>query len=215
MFETIDSTFIILYGMMTGQYYTEEFESSSLLMALNVLYMFLMAIIMLNILIAIVSDSYDAAMIRARALFTRAKFEFAAEQVAMRDALGWGFGSDGGASKVSTSLLHVDLNDDENQTETEWMGRALDMEHRVKKVVDRSKEEIKADVDVLRSDMESRVEKIVANSKHELKSEVDALRSDVSTLHTDVGQIRSDIQIMLDMMRTMVDSNAGRGGETS
>merc|ERR1712023_395540 len=46
-------------------------------------YMLLMTIIMLNVLIAIVSDSYDSVMIRSKKLFLRAKFQIVADMMLM------------------------------------------------------------------------------------------------------------------------------------
>merc|ERR1711998_41535 len=46
-----------------------------------VLFTFMVMVLLLNMLIAIVSDSYDYAMIRSKQLFLRARIELAAELV--------------------------------------------------------------------------------------------------------------------------------------
>ena len=135
VYESPVETLLMLYGMMIGEYSVDEFRSSPFMMILNVGYMFIMTIVMLNILIAIVSDSYEAAMIRSKAMFVRAKFELAAELVAVREALGWKFSESGLRSDYSyTKLLSVNVDDTDD--ENEWMGRALDMEMRVRTIVE-------------------------------------------------------------------------------
>jgi chromosome segregation ATPase len=113
------------------------------------------------------------------------------------------------------------------------MGRALDMEHRVKKVVgnskdelksemEKSKDELKANVDALRSDIESRVEKTVANSKDELKSEMDAmreetvsLRAEVTAMHGTQEKLLADVGTMLTMMKALTEEKEGREETTA
>ena len=64
--------------MMFGEFAPEYFHTSFSL-ALGFLYMFIVVIIMLNVLIAIVSDSYDAAMAKSDELYWRAKYELITE----------------------------------------------------------------------------------------------------------------------------------------
>ena len=80
-FSSIENIFLMLFGMLLGEYYLEEFDQSWLLLALKIFFMFLMTIIMLNILIAVVSDSYENAITRARKLYLRALFQMTANHV--------------------------------------------------------------------------------------------------------------------------------------
>ena len=74
-----------LVGMTLGEYDAniDDYSESWLLLIYFMSYMFLMTIIMLNILIAIVSDSYDSVMIRSKKLFLRAKFLIVADMMLM------------------------------------------------------------------------------------------------------------------------------------
>ena len=78
-FATVTSTLQTLYMMMLGDFNPEHFNGDYLPLALGFLFMFIVVIIMLNVLIAIVSDSYDAAMSKSDELFWRAKFELITE----------------------------------------------------------------------------------------------------------------------------------------
>ena len=80
-FSSIKNIFFMLFGMLLGEYYLEEFDHSWLLLALKIFFMFLMTIIMLNILIAVVSDSYENAITRARKIYLRALFQLTANHI--------------------------------------------------------------------------------------------------------------------------------------
>jgi len=66
-----------------------EWFSSPLLVVLFVSYACLVTILLLNILIAVVSDSYEYAQIRSRVLFRRARLELAAELEALTPLFSW------------------------------------------------------------------------------------------------------------------------------
>ena len=82
-FSSVKSTLYLLFGMLIGEYHVEQFEQTWLLMSLNLAFMFMMTIVMLNMLIAIISDSYDAAIARSKSLYLRAKFQTTADMVLM------------------------------------------------------------------------------------------------------------------------------------
>ena len=67
-----------LLGDFDRDVYGTPFE-----VALFVSYTFLVVIVMLNVLIAVISDSYDYAQIRAAKLFVRTRVEIAAELVGL------------------------------------------------------------------------------------------------------------------------------------
>ena len=84
-FQTVGDTLFTMYRVMLGDYsdeWSDAFESkasSQYTKIVFVVYMFLGTIVMLNVLIAVVSDSYDGAIARARGLFLRARLQFVAE----------------------------------------------------------------------------------------------------------------------------------------
>ena len=77
-FETGSVTIMTLYGMVLGNYEYDDFTDRFTL-CLSIFYMLLVVIVMTNVLIAIVSDSYDSAMVRSSELFWRARLELVAE----------------------------------------------------------------------------------------------------------------------------------------
>jgi hypothetical protein len=77
-FATIGGTMGSLYSMMLGNYDPEDFVDYYQYW-ISVVFMFMIVIVMLNVLIAIVSDSYDAAMVKSTELFWRARLELVAE----------------------------------------------------------------------------------------------------------------------------------------
>ena len=82
-FESIKNLALRLIGMTLGEYDVDDYSDSLLMMTYFLSYMLLMTIIMLNVLIAIVSDSYDSVMIRSKKLFLRAKFQIVADMMLM------------------------------------------------------------------------------------------------------------------------------------
>ena len=77
-FDTIGSTGVALYSMMLGDYDPDQFESKYAYF-LSAAFMFIVVVVMLNVLIAIVSDSYDNAMVRSNELFWSARLSLVAE----------------------------------------------------------------------------------------------------------------------------------------
>jgi len=67
-----------LYQMMLGEYERDNFPDIFTTL-LSFLFMVLVVVVMMNVLIAIVSDSYDNAMVRSNELFWRARLELVAE----------------------------------------------------------------------------------------------------------------------------------------
>ena len=82
-FASIKNLALRLVGMTLGEYDVDDYSESWLMLTYFMSYMLLMTIIMLNVLIAIVSDSYDSVMIRSKKLFLRAKFQIVADMMLM------------------------------------------------------------------------------------------------------------------------------------
>ena len=82
-FESIKNLALRLIGMTLGEYDVDDYSESWLMLTYFMSYMLLMTIVMLNVLIAIVSDSYDSVMIRSKKLFLRAKFQIVGDMMLM------------------------------------------------------------------------------------------------------------------------------------
>merc|ERR1712196_540546 len=82
-FASIKNLALRLVGMTLGEDDVDDYSESWLMLTYFMSYMLLMTIVMLNVLIAIVSDSYDSVMIRSKKLFLRAKFQIVADMMLM------------------------------------------------------------------------------------------------------------------------------------
>ena len=161
-FWSVEETLVSVYRMMIGDFERDWFSSMFMLL-LFLGYTFIVMILMLNILIAVVSDSYDYAVIKSRQLFCRARLELAAELDVMFSGscqggsryspLGEGAPPNGLVSLGESILSRVSESikmsrpldaDDENDAADDWLGRALDMERRTKKLVDASEARLAA-----------------------------------------------------------------------
>lgn len=85
-FATVAETLISVYRLMIGDFEREWFQTP-FLVALFLAYTFIVMILLLNILIAVVSDSYDFAIVRSNVLFRRARLDLAAELEALSGLL--------------------------------------------------------------------------------------------------------------------------------
>merc|ERR1711998_428232 len=79
-FGSFGETMLTMFNMgMLGDFDRDVFGDDIVAVALFVCFIILVVIMMLNVLIAIVSDSYENAMVRSRQLFLRSRLELAAE----------------------------------------------------------------------------------------------------------------------------------------
>ena len=76
-----------MYSVLVGDVALEYFQSSDALVTVFVFFSFFSIIILLNILIAIIIDSYDSSKQRSREIFYRARIEYAAHLVARKQFL--------------------------------------------------------------------------------------------------------------------------------
>jgi len=80
---------IMFYSVLAGDVALEvfEFQSSQVMVAIFVFFSFFSIIILLNVLVAIVIDSYERSKQRSREIFCRARIEYAAHLVARKQFL--------------------------------------------------------------------------------------------------------------------------------
>jgi hypothetical protein len=95
--------YLKVYFVMLGQdwlFDREDFRLIPLLVFIG--FSFLIAIVLLNVLIAIIGDSYERCLLRSRHLFGRARIVLLAELVALRDL----FHEPGEANASDNSTCH-------------------------------------------------------------------------------------------------------------
>ena len=148
--------------MMAGDFerswfLTDSDEIDHTAVSVFVAYQFLINIVLLNVLIAVVSDSYDYAQIRAAKLFMRARIELAAELVAIGAAKSLAM-TGATPKKGAPQLLRTILkplesflrtttdNEEETSGDDEWQGRALDQERRTQNIVKENVAMLKTDL---------------------------------------------------------------------
>ena len=166
-FSTFGETLLTMYRMMLGDFERDWFSSKSETVAvvtvmLFIIFTFMVMVLLLNMLIAIISDSYDYAMIRAEQLFLQARIDLAAELVAVGVAtsdakdyawipnLRW-FDS---VFRFSRKVDDGEEDPDAHLFEEEWAGRALDQERRTKEAVQASKVVVLERIDGLEKSVE-------------------------------------------------------------
>lgn len=75
-------TIVRMYSILVGDVELDTFGSSSLMVAVFFFFSFFCMILLLNVLIAIVIESYERTKQRSREIFGRAQVEYAAALVA-------------------------------------------------------------------------------------------------------------------------------------
>ncbi|EEC43260.1 predicted protein [Phaeodactylum tricornutum CCAP 1055/1] len=99
------TSFLSVYTMLLGEVDEDDFESSGVAMALFVIFMFLVVILLANVLIAIVTDSYKVIQYqRAAIVFWTNRLDFVAEMDAIANGP-W-------KSRVKKSLGMLDQDED-------------------------------------------------------------------------------------------------------
>ena len=173
-FSTFGETLLTMYRMMLGDFERDWFSSKEsdtvalVAVMLFIIFTFMVMVLLLNMLIAIISDSYDYAMIRAEQLFLQARIDLAAELVAVGVAtsdaknyawipnLRW-FDS---VFRFSRKVDDDEEDPDAHLFEEEWAGRALDQERRTKEAVQASKVVVLEKIDSRVDGLEKSVEEI-------------------------------------------------------
>jgi len=189
---SIMSCYMMIMGLLERDWF--EVDGAAGLTALSValffIFMFFVVIVMLNVLIAVVSDSYDFAMTKAKQLFLRTRLVLVAELdslgIADEDFLPpWAdkhllrLGRLPGIRYI-TDALHVKTESAAGKNADEWTGRVLHMEHltnnivnkRVTSGVDTIIEQLKAQESRI-LDVEKRIARRIAQQEITRKQEKD------------------------------------------
>lgn len=81
------NSYLRVYALLLGDFELDDFRESSGMTILFVMFTALGVVILLNVLIAVVSDSYERATISSRLLFGRARVTFVAQNQALESFL--------------------------------------------------------------------------------------------------------------------------------
>eukprot|EP00747_Dinoflagellata_sp_TGD_P024946 gnl/TRDRNA2_/TRDRNA2_130900_c1_seq1.p1 gnl/TRDRNA2_/TRDRNA2_130900_c1~~gnl/TRDRNA2_/TRDRNA2_130900_c1_seq1.p1 ORF type:complete len:269 (-),score=33.39 gnl/TRDRNA2_/TRDRNA2_130900_c1_seq1:310-1068(-) len=155
--------FLTVYRMMLGDFSRSWFTSDDWYLQacaeiFFVVFMLIVQIMMLNVLIAVVSESYDIAHVKAHDLYHRSRLNLAAEL----DAMGLTREGLHGLYWVSGWLLRILARDLETGSEEDSIDfevqRAEDIERRTKLIVAESEIRIQESQENMRKDFERRFE---------------------------------------------------------
>lgn len=91
------------YGVLLGDFELQDFKSNNTVLIIFLFFTMLGVIVLLNILIAVVSDSYEKATVGANSLFGRARVGFLAEHIALEHFLQPGSNPLSGITQATSS----------------------------------------------------------------------------------------------------------------
>eukprot|EP00210_Caulerpa_lentillifera_P003430 g3273.t1 len=210
-FETIKSSFeqpqkvlLTLFYAMIGEYETEVYSASGTLSPFIVftfvLYLSIQSIVMFNMLIAIMSDTYDRVKSteEEQLLMGRARFIDACEAALNKNQI----------KKLESDIgkylyVIVPKDDDLSDEMTLWQGRVKTIEENVRKIVTESQatimENMRRDIKLLEDNLESNINTLEENMradmstlednmKRDMQNLEDHMRKDVTHLQTEVKQ---------------------------
>lgn len=80
-------SYLRMYAVLVGDFEVDDYRTTPFIAVLFILFTLLGVIILLNVLIAIVGDSYEKSRVRSAYLFGRARVGFAAEHAALESFL--------------------------------------------------------------------------------------------------------------------------------
>jgi len=177
-FSTPVETLTSAYRLMLGDFERDWFDQP-LTLLMFFAYTFIANIMMLNMLIAVVSDSYECAIIKSKLLFRRARLELVAEFDTMitiwRGSMGGVRAGPGGAyaelqqveraavetpssSWVWRTLAHaIKMGGGDDEGGDEWQGRTLDMEKRIVALIGASETRANVELDARLTASEVRI----------------------------------------------------------
>ena len=190
-FETVRETLLSVFRMMLGDFQrgwfstdNDQIDDASVLVFVT--FVFVCNIVLLNVLIAVVSDSYDYAQTRAANLFLRARIELAAELVAVGAAKHTAGettykGQPGLLRAKLERILRTMSDDDEAPSgESEWLGRALDQERRTQHIVEEN-------VAMLQMDL-ARVETKTERAQQALENKIAKLEEHIIRMESSIAK---------------------------
>lgn len=159
------------FRMMLGDFEREWFDTESLILSfyteiLSMIHSFFVLVIIFNVLIAVVSDSYDYSMTRSRTLYLKARLELTGEFDALHlttqkphwKTINYLLGP-------MIKKLRITPEDETDGEEDNWKGRALDMESRIKTVIEKRCKKLEEQLMQQMIDMEQRMHESIKNEK--------------------------------------------------
>lgn len=201
-FQRIRGAFLSVFRMMLGDFSPTWFEISEepddqwIADGLFCLYMIFVMIFMLNVLIAVVSDSYDCARVKATNLFRRARFEF----VAQLDTIGAtreGLEFLQPVLRPISSLFSKPLPKEGETDEDTWLGHSMEMRRQVAKIVAASEQRTKIDINSLAelsAERAERVENVLSRIQQDHK-ELGSMMTRLLELHGTIPSEHSETSI--------------------
>ena len=197
---SIVADLITLWRIMLGDIEMVWLQSSDVevwTQALFLLYTFVVVIILLNMLIAVVSDSYEHAMMESHNIFLRNRLERAAAISGSNNSVASPFLVERVLRPLLKPLLAAEaaLSDDTSGADDVWVCRALEQEKRTRAVVMEQGKTLAAKVDATESKVESKVDAI----REAMESKVDAVEGKVDA-------IREAMEIKVDALREAMES---------
>ena len=89
-------------------------------------------------------------------------------------------------------------NPNDNDDEDDWLGRALDTERRVKKIVDEMKAELKAEMKAEISATKSEISATKAEMKAEISATKAEMKAEISAIKLEINVIKTEVNSKLD-----------------
>jgi len=85
--ENLLNSYLRMYAVLVGDFEFDDYRTTPFISTLFILFTLIGVIVLLNVLIAIVSDSYEKSLVRSQYLFGRARVSFAAQHAALESFL--------------------------------------------------------------------------------------------------------------------------------
>jgi len=182
-FASTSEAFVTIFRMAIGDFDRDWFrddsaKAASLATALFVAFELLANVLMLNVLIAVVSDSFEDAQTRGRQIFLQTQLE----QVALFDSLGLTTVSIPCLERAWEQLGKAQLRwfgssdgdqvEDTDQGDAEWTGRTLEMERRVTAAMDAMEQRLQRSNAAAMDAMEQRLQRNIEAKLSKLEAAI-------------------------------------------
>ena len=191
-FDSFGSTLLSCYTMMLGEFDTDKFPDlfAKIIFAL---YMFIVVVCMLNVLIAIVSDSYDNAMVKSPELYYRSRLGLIAE---ISTAFNWLLKINGKIKEKENLDLSPYLLQSSSEGD-EWAGKVLDIVKRINRNTGIEVEQVKRDLNEKMNRQHEKMSSQLDDLKKMLQSAIDKEQSESSEDDHGEGGPDSDAEFVV------------------